>query len=225
MHPLLPDDYTFKSVADDSVLAELRFPDLDALHMRQRLDEFGMANALYSFGLTNPGVICLHNYPKSLQCFHKPDGLTIDLGATDILRIRERGVPRYNEFRRLLGLKAPATFEELTPNTEWARELREVYEGDIEGVDLMIGNYAERLPKGFAFGDTAFRIFILMASRRLRSDRFFTTDYRPARYTEEGLRWVADNTLVSVLLRHFPELAPSLDKVENGFHAWHRVGR
>jgi hypothetical protein len=224
MHPLLPDDYTFRSVTDDSVLADLAFPDLDASHMRQRLEEFGMANSLYSFGLTNPGVICLHNYPRSLQHFHKPDGTTIDLAATDVLRVRERGVPRYNEFRRLLGMKAPTTFEELTPNSDWARELREVYDGDINSVDLMVGNYAERLPKGFAFSDTAFRIFVLMASRRLKSDRFFTTDYRPSRYTEEGLEWVADSTLVSLLLRHFPELAPSLDKVENGFHAWHPVG-
>ena len=224
MHPLLPDDYTFRSAIDNSVLADLRFPDLDALHMRQRLEEFGMANALYSFGLTNPGVICLHNYPRSLQQFHRPDGQIIDLAATDVLRVRERGVPRYNEFRRLLGMKAPTTFEELTPNKDWAQELREVYDGDIESVDMMVGNYAERLPKGFAFSDTAFRIFILMASRRLKSDRFFTTDYRPRRYTEEGLEWVADSTLVSVLLRHFPELAPSLSKVENGFHVWQPVG-
>ena len=224
MHPLLPDDYTFRSVTDNSVLANLKFPELDALHMRQRLEELGMANALYSLGLTHPGVVCLHNYPKSLQRFHKPDGLTIDLAATDILRIRERGVPRYNEFRRLLHMKAPATFEELTTNQDWARELREVYEGDIESVDLMVGTYAEALPKGFAFSDTAFRIFVLMASRRLKSDRFFTADYRPARYTEEGLEWVADNTLVSVLLRHFPQLAPALDRVENGFHPWHPVG-
>jgi hypothetical protein len=225
MHPLLPDDYTFRSVTDNSVLANLEFPDLDALHMRQRLEEFGMANSLYSLGLANPGVVCLHNYPRSLQHFHKPDGLTIDLAATDIMRNRERGVPRYNEFRRLLGMKAPTTFDELTPNQDWTRELQEVYDGDIESVDLLVGNYAERLPKGFAFSDTAFRIFILMASRRLKSDRFFTTDYRPGRYTEEGLHWVADNTLVSVLLRHFPELASALDNVENGFQPWQPVGR
>ena len=225
MHPLLPDDYTFRSVTDNSVLADLRFPDLDALHTRQRLEEFGMANALYSFGLINPGIVCLHNYPQSLQHFQKPDGTTIDLAATDVMRSRERGVPRYNDFRRLLGMRAPATFDELTPNSDWARELREVYDGDVESVDLMVGNYAERFPKGFAFSDTAFRIFILMASRRLKSDRFFTTDYRPTRYTEEGLQWVADNTLVSVLLRHFPELCRSLDKVENGFHAWRPVDR
>ncbi len=41
---------------------------------------------------------------------------------------------------------------------------------------------AEDFPEGFAFSDTAFRIFILMASRRLNSDRFFT-DYFTTRST------------------------------------------
>ena len=42
---------------------------------------------------------------------------------------------------------------------------------------------AEQPPKGFGFSDTAFRVFILMASRRLQSDRFLTVDYRPEIYT------------------------------------------
>jgi hypothetical protein len=33
--------------------------------------------------------------------------------------------------------------------------------------------------------------------------RIFTTGYPPRLYTEEGLEWVADNSLVPVLLRHF----------------------
>ena len=48
------------------------------------------------------------------------------------------------------------------------------------------GLYAEPPPAGFGFSDTAFRIFILMASRRLKSDRFFTTDFRPEVYTPRG---------------------------------------
>ena len=72
----------------------------------------------------------------------------------------------------------------------------------------MIGMYAEPKPKGFGFSDTAFRIFILMASRRLESDRFFTRDYRPEVYTQEGIDWVEDNTMRTLLLRHFPELEP-----------------
>ena len=173
MHPLLPDDFTFRSIETDEVLQERTFRELGALDTRARLDEVGFVNSFYSFGIAHPGAITLHNYPRFLQEFKRPDGTVVDLAATDVLRIRERGVPRYNEFRRLFHLKPAATFEELTDNPEWAKELQRVY-GDVERVDLMVGLYAEPLPKGFGFSDTAFRVFILMASRRLKSDRFFT---------------------------------------------------
>ncbi len=223
MHQLVPDDYLFRSLSDDSVLESLTFPELDALHTRARLREFGMPNALYSFGRGNPGLVCLHNYPKFLQTLRRPDGTIVDLAATDILRVRERGVPRYNEFRRLLHMKPVRDLDELSPNPEWTRELKAVYD-DIEDVDLSIGMYAEQFPKGFAFSDTAFRIFVLMASRRLKSDRFFTDDYRPEVYTQEGLDWVEDNTLISVILRHYPALEPALKGVQNGFASWNAVG-
>ena len=147
----------------------------------------------------------------------------MDLAATDILRVRERGVPRYNEFRRLFHLKPADSFEELTDNPEWARELSEVY-GDVENVDLMVGLYAEPLPKGFGFSDTAFRVFILMASRRLKSDRFFTRDYTAETYTQEGLDWIDGASMRDVLLRHFPQLEPALHGVDNAFQPWARVG-
>ena len=53
---------------------------------------------------------------------------------------------------------------------------RTVY-GHVEKVDLLIGMLAETKPPGFAISDTAFRIFILMAGRRIKSDRFLTDDY------------------------------------------------
>ena len=68
----------------------------------------------------------------------------------------------------------------------------------------MVGLYTEKPPDGFAISDTAFRVFILMASRRLKSDRFFTYDYRPEVYSQEGLDWIERNTLASVLCRHYP---------------------
>jgi hypothetical protein len=141
-----------------------------------------MADVFYSLGRAHPGALTLHNYPKHLQQLEKADGELVDLAAIDIMRIRERGVPRYNEFRRLFRLKPAASFEELTDNPACAEELRQIY-GDVEKVDLMVGLYAEPKPPGFGFSDTAFRVFILMASRRLESDRFFTTDFRPEVYT------------------------------------------
>jgi hypothetical protein len=87
----------------------------------------------------------------------------------------------------------------------------------------MIGLYSERLPKGFGFSDTAFRVFILMASRRIKSDRFLTRDYTPEVYTREGLEWVDQTTMKTVVLRHYPELAPALRGVANAFAPWRAV--
>ncbi len=88
-----------------------------------------------------------------------------------------------------------------------------------EDVDLLVGLYAERKPEGFAISDTAFRVFILMASRRLKSDRFFTYDYRPGVYTQEGLDWIDSNTLASVILRHHPDLG-GVVRLDNAFKPW-----
>jgi hypothetical protein len=84
--------------------------------------------------------------------------------------------------------------------------------------------YAEPLPPGFGFSDTAFRVFILMASRRLKSDRFFTTDFRPEVYTQTGIDWVNNTKMKDVILRHYPELEPALAGLPNAFLPWHRVG-
>jgi hypothetical protein len=99
-----------------------------------------------------------------------------------------------------------------------------VYDGDIEAVDLMVGLYAEPLPDGFGFSETAFRIFVLMASRRLKSDRFFTDDYSADVYSQIGLDWIDQNSMLTVLQRHFPGLAPALSGVPNAFHPWKKTG-
>jgi Animal haem peroxidase len=220
MHPLIPDDYDFRSGVDNRLLAALTFPEIADRHAREVLRKLSMTDALYSFGTMNPGAITLHNFPRFLRRRDEPDGTLIDLAAIDILRVRERDVPRYNAFRKLVHRRPVRSFEELTDNPVWAEEIRRVYGNDIDRVDLVVGLYAEPLPRGFGFSDTAFRIFALMASRRLNSDRFFTTDFNEATYTRAGLDWIADNGLASVLLRHFPALGATLFKVKNPFAPW-----
>ena len=89
--PADPDHFTFRSVETDEVLAERTFRELGALDVRKRLEEVGFPSAFYSLGVAHPGAISLHNYPRFLQEFRRPDGTVIDLAATDVLRIRERG--------------------------------------------------------------------------------------------------------------------------------------
>ena len=224
MHPLMPDEFSFRSVADDAVLLERTLPEVADRHAREVAKQVSMTDLFYSFGTSYPGAITLHNYPRYLQRRIEPDGSIIDLATTEILRDRERGGPRYNAFRKLVHLRPLKSFEELTSNTTWVEQLRSIYNNDIDQVDLVIGMYAEfesgRLPQGFGFSDTAFRIFILMASRRLNSDRFFTTDYNPKVYSQVGFDWVVQNDMTTVLLRHFPALKPMLESVKNPFAPW-----
>ncbi len=219
MHPLIPDDYDFRHARDNSVVKKKGFNELIGAKVDDVLSAIEMADLFYSFGTSHPGAIVLHNYPNHLREFERPDGVTLDLATYDIVKCRERGVPRYNDFRKAFHLSPAKTFEDFSNDREIVAELKEIY-AQPDDVDVMVGLFAEAPPPGFAFSDTAFRVFALMASRRLKSDRFYTYDYRPEVYTPEGMQWIDDTSMAKVLLRHYPELAPALEGIENAFTPW-----
>jgi hypothetical protein len=229
LHALLPESLKLYRARDGSFVKEAALADLLFEKVRGALDvgageRLTLDDVCYSFGITHPGLPVLHNFPNFLRNLRKADPFggpdqVLDLATIDVLRDRERGVPRYNQFRRLFHLPPVTSFEALTSNRKWAEELREVY-GDVERVDLQVGMAAEDFPEGFGFSETAFRVFILMASRRLKSDRFLATDYNATVYSQAGLDWVEDNTMSSLLCRHFPAVAPVLRQVRNAFAPW-----
>jgi hypothetical protein len=216
---MLPERFDVYTAADGVLRTTVGIESILGGSWRAALAGFDLGDLLYSFGRSFPGAIALGNFPPALQRFQPVPGKGpfIDLAAVDILRDRERGVPRYNRFRTLLHLPPVRTFEELNP--AWAPALRSVY-GDVDRIDLMVGLFAESRPPGFGFSDTTFRVFLLMNTRRLKSDRFYTTDYRAAVYTQTGLDWVHENDMRAVLLRHYPVLERALRDVPNVFGPW-----
>ena len=155
-----------------------------------------MADLFYSFGIAHPGAITLHNFPRCLQEFERPDGVLHGPGGD--------GHPAQPRARRAPLQRVPEAappppgraFEELTDNPDLGG-------GAAAGLRR---RHRPRRPDGRhvrraetrrvrLLSDTAFRIFILMASRRLNSDRFFTTDYTPQVYTQAGLDWIDDNDM------------------------------
>jgi hypothetical protein len=254
----------------------------------------GMANWALTLGRQRLGLLTLNNSPLFLQNLKlgRLDSPTqqIDVLALDIIRDREHGVPRFNEFRRQYGLRQLTSFddfidpgtkpgsEERTKQETAVKTLRELYgqhvcdaskiitdvqlnddgtpindclghkDGatvdNIEDVDTVVGLLAEfRRPHGFAISETQFVVFILNASRRLFSDRFLTSSFRPEFYSTLGIGWVNYNgpkedaqmekgtpnghpqpvsPMKRVLLRNIPELAQELDPVINAFDPWAR---
>ena len=238
MHALIPDKIDLYSIesglpkiieATDNQIENFMFQ-----HTGKTLSyrDMTLCDMFYSFGRNHPGALTLKNYGEALRNLENlpafrnaalSDDKTSqlgDLGAIDILRDRERGVPRYNDFREFMHRPRLETIDEINDDPDIVKEIKELYQGDVNKVDLLIGLLAEKPPKGFAFGETTFRLFVLMASRRLKSDRFFTDDYRPEIYTQAGLDWIDNNTMQTVLLRHFPELAPYLSGIDNAFRPW-----
>lgn len=229
LHSLLPEYLKLTRLnAATGEHEEIPLPETRQAGSPKVVQRFGMANLLYSFGIMQPGQLVLNNFPRFMQELSIPGNPLFDMGAVDILRARERGVPRYNEFRRQLGLNPIRSFEDLTSNPDHLQKLKEVYgdqPADVEKLDLLIGTLGEdpdrNRPTGFGFGETMFQIFILNATRRLQADRFYTDCYNEETYTKEGLDWIDDADLKTVLLRHYPELAATgLANVKNAFEPW-----
>ncbi len=295
LHPMLPDFIEYRDLKRDENRIESKIAVVDTVRGKatRSMRRLGIANWALSLGRQRLGALTLHNHPRFLQNLDMPRLNTatgkIDVLALDIVRDRERGIPRYNEFRRQYGLKQLTSFDDfidprLSPDApERAKQqetvalLREVYgqhacdaakmitsaqkneDGEpindclgrpngsmvdnIEDVDALVGWLTEFVrPHGFAISETQFQVFILNASRRLFSDRFLTSSFRPEFYTHFGVRWVNENgpggrimergtpnghemevsPLKRVLLRTIPELKTALDSVVNVFDPWAR---
>ncbi len=228
LHPLIPEEVKIVRSGTNTPIQSYAMTEIAFTKSRTPLtkDQARWEDVIYSFGTSHPGQITIQNYPSFLQDLTlPPDPDTgrvqkLDLAAVDIIRDRERGVPRYCEFRRQLRMKVPVNWIEMAgAYPHLASTLEEIY-GDLEAVDTIVGMFCEELPKGFGFSDTAFRVFILMASRRLKSDRFFTSDYTEEFYTRTGLDWIAQTGMREAIVRHFPELGKLIPKNKNPFAPW-----
>ncbi|XP_020215718.2 alpha-dioxygenase 2 isoform X2 [Cajanus cajan] len=234
MHSLLPDEIVLRDIKPST--GEYKCPPmLETVPMREmlgkegerRLSNIGMEQMLVSMGHQSCGAIALWNYPTCLRNLiaHNVDGEDrpdpVDMATMEVYRDRERGVARYNEFRRNLLMIPISKWEDLTDDEEVIEALKEVYEDDVEKLDLIVGLHAEKKIRGFAISETAFFIFLMMASRRLEADRFFTTNFNSKTYTDKGLEWVnRTESLKDVIDRHFPEMTKNWMRCSSAFSVW-----
>ncbi|KAJ6672665.1 ALPHA-DIOXYGENASE 2 [Salix viminalis] len=234
MHSLLPEKLILRDTHSTAseyecppVVEEVPMGEMAGKDGEMRLSEVGMEQMLVSMGHQACGALKLWNYPSWMRNLvphdingeERPD--QVDMAAMEIYRDRERGVARYNEFRRNLLMIPISSWEDLTDEEEVIEALHDVYGNDVEKLDLLIGLHAEKKIKGFAISETAFFIFLLIASRRLESDRFFTTNFNSRTYTEKGLEWVnKTETLKDVIDRHFPGMTKKWMKCTSAFSVW-----
>jgi Animal haem peroxidase len=109
MHSLLPDEFSFRRHRDGGEIARHHFSEVIGGGVRELYAKVPYEDVVYSLATSNPGALVLHNYPQGLRRLHKKDDIFVDVASTDVLRDRERGVPRY----RVSPLSRHARSEEL----------------------------------------------------------------------------------------------------------------
>ena len=204
MHPFLPDNI---EVGNKTLtLNELSFKDARKIVGVNTTEVF-----LQAFAKTKARTLSLRNYPYELYELNIPGrNETINLAEIELARDRERNLPRYNDARRQLFLHPYKSLQDLTDNEEELALLESVYD-DVDQVDFMVGCLVDKeRPEGFAFGIVPFHIFVVMASRRIFSDRFFQEGFTAEYYTEWGLDYVGKQSFQSILIRQFPELSQAV---------------
>jgi hypothetical protein len=178
---------------------------------QQLMHTYGLATMLNSLAHEKMTLLVNNNYPPMFTEMSVEGLPVMDLGAADVLRARERGVPAYNEFRRQIGLPPIERFEDLEADPETTKRLVEVYGEGSEGVerlDLIVGTLCEGNRPLHGFGQTLFAVFVQFASGRLQRDPWFSKDKFNERYlTIEGVRFIDDANLRDTILALCPEFA------------------
>ncbi|KAL3693413.1 hypothetical protein R1sor_007064 [Riccia sorocarpa] len=235
MHPLLPENLYIRDVQSGPIrgsnvpqlVEEVPVKDYIGIDGIKRSRKHGIKTLLTSLGHQASGALTLFNYPNWMRDIPVTDALgktrpePVDMQALEIYRDRERFVVRYNQFRRSILMPQIKSWKDLTDDAETIRSLREVYGDDVEKLDTLVGLLAEKKIPGYAISETAFYVFLLMASRRLEATPNFTSNFNAGTYTELGLRWVnTTETLKDVLLRHYPDIVKTWMTADSAFSLW-----
>lgn len=104
--------------------------------------------------------------------FGPPGAGGFDLGALNIQRARDHGLPDYNRVRAAFGLPSAGTFADLTNDDSLANELAALY-GSTERLDPWIGALAEPRMDGRMTGPLLHAILVDQFTRLRDADRFW----------------------------------------------------
>jgi hypothetical protein len=166
----------------------------------------GIAPILVGLATTASGTMRLNNLAPGLQNIKhpyllKPDNVPfsqpncvvvpgLDFAVIDIVRDRERGIPKYNALRQLVALgqlPAAVNFDDLADTPDQALAMALLYRWNINNVDNFVGIHGEHMRADQGFPVTVAAAFVPFVLARAQLDRFYTDDFDIQHYTGYGL--------------------------------------
>jgi hypothetical protein len=138
--------------------------------------------------------------------FDPPTG--VDLGAVNLQRGRDHGLPDYNQARMDFGLTPVGDFADISSDPDVAAAISAAYDGDVNNIDAWAAAISEDHLPGSSVGELVHTVLVDQFTRLRDGDRF---------YYEQVLRpWRRDkiqNTLLSDIIRRNTGLKTIQDEI------------
>ncbi|CAM1322530.1 Uncharacterised protein g8147 [Pycnogonum litorale] len=136
------------------------------------------------------------------RLFQKPGKFAgLDLVSMNIQRGREHGIPSYNRWREICGLRKIETFRQLRHVTSLrtANRISKLY-SDVEDIDLFVGGLAENHLPGAMIGPTFACIIAQQFHNLKKGDRFWYENQGfPSSFTADQLTEIKKTSLARVI--------------------------
>jgi hypothetical protein len=187
------------------------------------VQEDSVEGVIFSMVKDACGGPALHNMPSALGNFpNQQNGQPTSLAFADLFREYTDGTWSYLQFLRSLGEREPTSFLELTAgNVEFAKELSELYEDDLNKVHVEVGILAEFKADGNALPMSQFLEFAKDAPRRLKSLWLLTDGFNLKNFGWEAMCWgTFSGGFMGMIDRHAQGLRPHMEGVDRPFSIW-----
>ena len=132
----------------------------------------------------------------------------IDLGATNLQRGRDHGLPDYNQTRVDFGLDPITSFSQISSDPAVAAALATAYDGDVNNIDVFAAAISEDRIPGGSVGELLHTVLVDQFTRLRGGDRFyFENVFRGHKLAQ------IQNTRLSDIIRRNTELQEVQDEV------------
>ncbi|CAH1796651.1 unnamed protein product [Owenia fusiformis] len=138
---------------------------------------------------------------KSLFTPSPPMGIGTDLVSLNIQRGRDHGLPGYNEYRSICGLKKATSFNDLAtdiPSQDTRNKLETLY-GNVDNIDIFAGGVIEKNVVGGSVGPTFACILGVQFKNARRGDRFWYENNIPQGFTADQLTEIRKASLARIM--------------------------
>ncbi|CAB3377984.1 Hypothetical predicted protein [Cloeon dipterum] len=198
LHTLVRGDLKLSNNAGDS-----RIPLRETLNSPQVLLWPDAGDALLSGQCSRPLGAFDHVFSEEMtqHLFQGRGGFGLDILSLNIQRGRDHGLPGYNSYRKLCGLKRARDFTDLTDTIrpEALQVLRRIYRS-VDDIDLYVGGISERRSSGALLGHTFLCLVGDQFARLKKGDRFFyDLANQPSSFTADQLNEIRKTSLARII--------------------------